>query len=182
MATFFVLAKKYIHSSFNATVFAMATPLEWHDCTDLPHSCRELQLYKEKFLQAGCLLNLIITLKITSSLCVPAQYQLVVLAIFQQVKFSNNCGAFITSLPKVAIVEFKLATCIILLSFSILRVAKIFMFSTISCMGWMPINFRNIGYLETSLTGNKSNQICCSKFFISGTFCFSFLLGYGNAC
>ena len=62
-----------------------------------------------------------------------------------------------TSLPKVAIVEFALAACIIFLSFLILRVAKIFIFSTISCMGWMPINFRNIGYLETSLTGNESN-------------------------
>ena len=180
MATFLVLAKKYIHFSFNATVFAMATPLKWPHCTSLPHSCRELQLRKSYYRQAVC--NLIIMLKITSSLCVPAQYQLVVSAIFQRVKFSSNCGAFVTSLPKMTIVEFKLATCIILLSFSILRVAKIFMFSTISCMGWMPINFRNIGYLETSLTGNKSNQICCSKFFISGTFCFSFLLGYGNAC
>ena len=42
MATFFVLAKKYIHFSFNETVFAMATPLKWPDCTDLLHSCREL--------------------------------------------------------------------------------------------------------------------------------------------
>ena len=108
MATFFALAKKYIHSSFNATVFAMAFPLEWCDCTDLTHSCRELQL-KEKLLQAGCLLNLIITLKITSSLCFPAQLnQLVVLAIFQRVKFSSHCGAVVTSLPKVAIVELKL--------------------------------------------------------------------------
>ena len=50
MATFLVLAKKYIHSSFNATVFAMATPLEWRDCTDLLHSCRELELRKSNII------------------------------------------------------------------------------------------------------------------------------------
>ena len=55
MATFFVLAKKYIHSSFNATVFAMATPLEWRDCTNLPHTCRELYLRKSYYRQAICL-------------------------------------------------------------------------------------------------------------------------------
>ena len=52
------------------------------------------------------------------------------------------------------------------------------MFSTISCMGWMLINFRNIGYLETSLTGNKSNiKYVVANFLSQVLFVFLFFWG-----